>query len=118
MDNFVIRPLATGLKFDLKANNGETVATSEVYKTESGCHRGIASVQANIRAPLEDLTDPNGDRFANPKFQLYQDKGGHFRFRLRSRNGKILLFSQSYRTKAACLAGIQSVRANANENNP
>ena len=115
MEKFLIRTVATGIKFDLKAANGETIATSEVYKTSAACRRGIESVQSNSLAPLEDETDPQLRPLPNPKFQLYQDKTGAYRFRLRSRNGKVLLFSQSYRTKSACLAGIQSVRQNAEE---
>ena len=35
MGKLVIRKTATGFKFDLKAANGQTVATSEVYETEA-----------------------------------------------------------------------------------
>ncbi len=33
MGKFVVRETATGIKFDLKAGNGEVIATSEVYTT-------------------------------------------------------------------------------------
>ena len=45
MGKFVIRNTNTGIKFDLKAGNGEVIATSEVYTTEAACKKGIASVQ-------------------------------------------------------------------------
>ena len=111
MEKFLIRTVATGIKFDLKAANGETIATSETYSSENACHRGMDSVCINAAAPLEDLTaGENG--IPNPKFQLYQDKRGQFRFRLKARNGRIIATSQPYRSKEACLAGIESVRNN------
>ena len=57
MGKFVIRKTATGIKFDLKAVNGEVIATSEVYNSEEACRNGIASVQRNAPiAAVEDQT--------------------------------------------------------------
>ena len=50
MGKFVIRETNTGIKFDLKAGNGEVIATSEVYTTEQGCLNGIESVRKNAVA--------------------------------------------------------------------
>jgi uncharacterized protein YegP (UPF0339 family) len=47
------------------------------------------------------------------KFELYQDAGGQFRFRLKAGNGQVIASSQPYSTKKACLSGIDSVRRNA-----
>ena len=47
MGKFVVRETATGIKFDLKAGNGEVIATSEVYAAEASCLNGIESVQKN-----------------------------------------------------------------------
>lgn len=49
------------------------------------------------------------------KFELYQDKAGEFRFRLKSGNGGNIGSSEGYKTKAAALKGIESVRTNAGE---
>ena len=49
----------------------------------------------------------------NPKFELYTDKAGEFRFRLKARNGEIIAVSEGYKAKASCLNGIDSVRRNA-----
>ncbi len=46
------------------------------------------------------------------KFQLYQDKAGEYRFRLMAGNGENIGLSEGYRSKAAALTGIESVRAN------
>lgn len=112
MSKFVIRRVATGIKFDLKAANGEIIATSEVYATAAACRKGIESVKKAAGAPLLDLTDAETTA-PNPKFELYRDKAGAYRFRLRSRNSKIIAFSEPYSTKAACRAGIESVRSHA-----
>ena len=114
MSRFVLKKVNTGLKFDLLAANGEEILTSEVYGSRSACLRGIESVRKIApSAPLENRTEPDPVPFPNPKFQLYADKTGEFRFRLRSRNGKIIAVSDGYSTKAAALSGIESVRKNA-----
>ena len=114
MGKFVIRKTPTGVKFDLKAANGETVATSEVYETEAACRKGIESVRKNgAKAKLLDLTQPESETVTNPKFELFQDKAGDFRFRLKARNGGVIAVSEGYSTKAACENGMESVRNNA-----
>lgn len=114
MSKFVIRPVSSGLKFDLKATNGQVIATSEVYTTEAACRKGIASVRKN--APLAGVQDQTVEKYkpvSNPKFELYQDKGGEYRFRLKATNGQIIAVSEGYVAKASCLNGIESVQKNA-----
>lgn len=114
MRRFVIRKVNTGIKFDLFAGNGQDILTSEVYSSRAALMRGIESVRKNASAaPLEDQAGESCAPVSNPKFELYRDKSGDFRFRLRSRNGKIIAVSGEYSTKAAALSGIESVRKNA-----
>ena len=47
MGKFVVKETKTGVKFDLKAGNGQVIATSEVYTTEAACLKGIESVKKN-----------------------------------------------------------------------
>ncbi|TGK17974.1 DUF1508 domain-containing protein [Leptospira fluminis] len=47
------------------------------------------------------------------KFEVYTDKGGKFRFRLKAGNGEIIAASEAYESKQACLHGIESVKSNA-----
>lgn len=49
------------------------------------------------------------------KFEIYNDKKGEFRFRLKAGNGQTILASEGYSGKAACNNGIESVRKNAGE---
>ncbi|TDK46790.1 YegP family protein [Antarcticimicrobium luteum] len=46
------------------------------------------------------------------KFELYKDKAGEFRFRLKAGNGEIILASEGYKQRASAENGIQSVRKN------
>ena len=114
MGKFIIKETKTGIKFDLKAGNGEVIATSEVYTGEAACRNGIQSVMTN--APIANLEDQTVEGFEtekNPKFEVYVDKAGEFRFRLKARNGEIIATSEGYKAKASCYNGIESVRKNA-----
>ena len=114
MGKFVIRKTATGVKFDLKAGNGEVIATSEVYSSEDACRNGIASVQKNAPdANVEDQTVEGYAEVKHPKFEVYEDKGGEFRFRLKATNGQVIAVSEGYKAKASCLNGVESVQKNA-----
>ena len=116
MSKFVIREVPSGIKFDLKAANGQTIATSEVYASRSVCRKGIESVRKNaVVAKFEDQTSENYRNVTNPKFEMYRDRAGAFRFRLKARNGEIIATSEGYTSKAACENGIESVRKNAPE---
>lgn len=113
MGKFVIRKVDSGVKFDLKAGNGEVIATSEVYDSYASCVKGVESVRKIACAgKIEDLTAP-GKPLTNPKIEVYEDKRGAFRFRLKARNGQIVAVSEGYTTHAACLDGVESVCRNA-----
>lgn len=114
MGKFVIKETKTGTKFDLKANNGEVIATSEVYTTEAACKKGIASVQKNAPiAGVEDQTVEGFEKVKHPKFEIYLDKAGEFRFRLKATNGEIIAVSEGYKQMASCKNGIESAKKNA-----
>ena len=116
MGKFAIKRVKTGIKFNLKAGNGEIIATSEVYASESACKNGIESVRKNAPiANLEDQTVEGFEPLTNPKFEVYTDKAGEFRFRLKARNGEIIAVSEGYTRRSSCLNGIESVRKNAPE---
>ena len=109
-----IKKVNTGIMFNLKADNGQVIATSEVYTTAASCKNGIESVRRN--APIAALEDQTVEDFAaakRPKFELYVDNAGEFRFRLKATNGEIIAASEGYKAKESCENGIQSVRENA-----
>ena len=80
MGKFVVKTTANGgFKFDLKAGNGEVIATSEVYASEASCLKGVASVQKN--APVAAVENQTVEGYAaekHPKFEVYADKAGEF----------------------------------------
>ena len=47
------------------------------------------------------------------KFEIYKDRGGEFRWRLRADNNEIIAVSEGYTAKAGCKNGIESVKKNA-----
>ena len=115
MGKFVVKETATGIKFDLKAANGEVIATSEVYTTEAACLNGIDSVKNSCVGGIEDQTVEGYETVKHPKFELYEDKGGEYRFRLKAVNGQIVATGEGYTSKAGALNGIESVKKNVPE---
>ena len=114
MGKYVIKEVKTGYTFNLKAGNNEVIGVSEVYTTEAACKNGIESVKKNAPiANLEDQTVEAVEKAVNPKFEIYLDKAGEFRFRLKAKNGEPILASEGYKSKAGCKNGIESVRKNA-----
>ena len=114
MGKFLVKESKAGMRFNLVANNGEIIAASQVYKSASGCKNGIASVAKN--APIAAIEDQTAEGFKvekHPKFEVYTDKAGEFRFRLKATNGQIIAVSEGYKAMKSCLNGIASVKKNA-----
>ena len=102
-----------GFVFNLKAGNGEVIATSETYNSLDACKNGINSVITNApEAAVEDQTVEGFATEKNPKFELYTDKAGEFRFRLKAKNGQIIATGEGYKAKAGCKNGIESIKKN------
>lgn len=113
MGKYVIKK-GKKIHFVLKANNGQIIGTSESYESEKACTAGIASVIKNAPvAKISDTTDENAGKVSNPKFEIYKDKKGDFRFRLLAKNGENILSSEGYTAKTGCKKGIDSVIKNA-----
>ena len=114
MGKSVIKGTANGgFKFDLKAGNGEVIASSQTYKSLKACEAGVESVRKNALAHVEDQTVENFEVLKHPKYELYADKAGEIRFRLKAANGEIIATSEGYKKKASALNGIESVGKNA-----
>ena len=114
MGKFIIKKTNTGIKFDLKAGNGEVIATSEVYNSEASCRNGIESVKKNAPiAGVENQTVEGFEKVKHPKFEMYLDKAGEYRFRLKATNGEIIAVSEGYTSLSGCENGIESVKKNA-----
>ena len=111
MGKFVVKKTKTGFKFNLKAGNGEIIATSEVYNTKGACLNGVKSVINNApKANFEDQTAEGFEKAKHPKFEMYTDKAGEFRFRLKATNGQVIGTSEVYNSMASCKNGIAAVK--------
>ena len=96
--------------FNLYASNHVIVATSQVYSSSQGAMNGIKSVIANAdKAGVEDQTRHGFTPLPYPKWEMYIDKGGQYRFRLLATNGSCICHSQGYTSKANCKKGIESI---------
>ncbi len=100
--------------FNLYAPNRVIVATSQIYSSSTSAVNGIKSIMVNApKAPVEDTTLKTYTTLGFPKWEIYADKGGQFRFRLYAPNGSCIVHSQGYTTKASCKNGIASIIKNA-----
>ena len=100
--------------FNLKASNGLVIATSQMYTSKSSCLNGIQSIKNN--APIASIEDKSVDGSiaqSHPKFEIYVDKAGAYRFRLKATNGNIIAASQGYSSKSKCINGVESVKRHA-----
>lgn len=113
MGKFIVKQTKAGFRFNLLATNGQVIAVSEIYSTEDACLNGIESVRNSCLGAVEDQTVENFEVQAHPKFEVYQDKAGEFRFRLKARNGQIVATGESYKQLASCLNGVESIKRNA-----
>ena len=111
MAKYVLSEAKNGFKFNLVASNGEVIASSQLYKSIATAKNGIASVTANAPvANIENQTVKDFKTEVNPKFEVYKDKKGEFRFRLKAKNGQIIATSEGYSKVDSCLKGVASVK--------
>lgn len=111
MAKFIIKTTTTGIKFDLDINS-HIVLTSQVYKSMEACKNGIESVKKNaVLNKIDDLS-VEGNDVTNPKFEVYADNAGKFRFRLKASNGQIVATSEDFKTKEDCLKVIDLIVKN------
>ena len=114
MGKFSVKARDKGGSFTLKATNGQVIGTSQSYASDSGLTGGIESVRTCAPvAAVEDQTVEGFEKATCPKFEIYLDKAGEYRFRLKAKNGQNILASEGYAAKKSCLNGIESVRNNA-----
>ena len=102
---FVCYKTAKGYwNYRLKASNKETIAVSggTGYSSFSACKAGIESVRKNSGAKIEDQTLQKFEQLTNPKFEIYMDKAGKYRYRLKTSE-------DGYASKDSCKKGIASL---------
>lgn len=96
--------------FNLYASNNVIVATSQIYSSAQAAINGINSIIANsAKAQIEDQTLKSYEELPYPKWEIYSDNAGQYRFRLNATNGSCVCHSQGYTTKLNCKKGIESI---------
>lgn len=110
---FRIRQTRAGYRFDFIAANGEFLASSDLYTTIDSCYKGIMSVKKNADAAIEDQTAENHKQLKNPKYEVYIDRAGEYRFRLKATNGQIIMSSEGYKTVKRCLLVVSQIKETA-----
>ena len=121
MGKFIIKKTQGGsFNFSLFAGNMEKIAvSSQVYTTKAACKNGIASIGKHAvkcidENKIEDQTLKKVEKKTCPKFEVYLDKAGLYRYRLIASNGESIAMSEEgYKSKNGCLNGIKSVSINA-----
>lgn len=86
-------------RFRLKAGNGQTILTSEGYKTKAAAKNGIASVGKNAKR--------------KGAFETKVGRNKKHYFNLKSTNGQVIGASQGYAAASGCNNGMESVKKNA-----
>lgn len=86
-------------RFRLKASNGETILTSQNYKSKAGAKNGVESVRKN-----------GGSK---ERFEVKKAKNGKDYFVLKAGNHQVIGTSEMYNSGASCNNGIKSVGKNA-----
>jgi len=100
MGKFVVSKRTNGeFQFNLKADNGQVILTSEGYSSRAGCDNGIDSVKKNA-----------GDDGA---YERKKSTNGKDFFNLKASNGQIIGTSEMYESSSAMENGIASVKKNA-----
>ena len=79
----------------LFASNGEIMLTSEIYTTEDGARKGVATIIKAVN---------------NGEFVTHRNKNGTFYFKLKSANNRLLCAGEIYKEKSSCLSAVESVK--------
>ncbi|RYZ19958.1 MAG: DUF1508 domain-containing protein [Chitinophagaceae bacterium] len=100
MGKFVITKRTNGeFQFNLKADNSQTILTSEGYSTKAGCENGIASVKSNASD--------------DSRYEKKTSTNNKYYFNLKASNGLIIGTSEMYESAGSRDTGIASVKSTA-----
>ena len=121
MGKFIMKKTPSGgFNFSLYAANREKIAvSSQIYTTKGACKKGMESIAKHAARCIaedrvEDQTLKNPVEKTCPKFEVYFDKAGLFRYRLIASNGESIAMSEEgYKSKSGVMNGIKSVAVNA-----
>ncbi|MBP3385366.1 MAG: DUF1508 domain-containing protein [Candidatus Methanomethylophilaceae archaeon] len=111
MSKFVVKKTKNdGYMFTLHDDEGEVLGRSQVYRSIMSAENGIQSVKKNLSSDILNLVSEEHEPVKNPRWEIYKDTAGEFRFRLRASNGEIVLSSNAYPHEVLCMDGISRAR--------
>lgn len=100
MGKFIISTRTNGeFQFNLKADNGQTILSSEGYSSRAACNNGVESVKKNSQS--------------QDNFERLVAKNGKHYFNLKAGNGQVIGTSQMYESEDGMVNGLASVLKNA-----
>jgi large subunit ribosomal protein L21 len=103
-------------RWRLRADNGEILAMSEQgFSTKASLVRSLDSVRRNVAEAVDHTEVEPVEEGAEPEhatgFEIYEDKAGEWRWRLRAANGELLAIpEQGFSSKASVVRSLASVR--------
>ncbi|MGM9969897.1 MAG: DUF1508 domain-containing protein, partial [Anaeroplasma sp.] len=92
---YEIFQVADGYAYHLKASNGEILVTSETYKSRDGVIKAINAVKRNLE---------------NGEVRIFADKKGKYKFKLVSKNYRVLAISSNYPLEKSAARASQSFK--------
>ncbi|NYT85158.1 YegP family protein [Pollutimonas harenae] len=95
----IYKDKAGEFRFRLNASNGQSILSSEGYKTKASCLNGVESVKKNATN--------------DAMFESKQSQSGKYMFNLKATNGQVIGTSQLYEAEASRNNGILSVKNHA-----
>lgn len=113
MGKFVIKRATGGFTFSFVGSDEKIIGSSEVYTSKTSTKGGIESVKKNVGAVVEDQTQKDCKVEKTPKWEIFKDKAGGFRFRLMATNGKNVIHTSAFKTLAAANEGLAAIKKTA-----
>ena len=95
---YALKPSGSQFMFNLKADNNQTILTSERYESKQNAQRGIESVRVNCRD--------------DARYERKSSKASEPYFTLTSTNGQTISLSEMYSSTSAMENGIESCKRN------
>lgn len=84
-----------GVKYNLKASNGEILVSSEIYTTRDGVIKAIEAIKRNVETG---------------EIRVFADKHGNYKFKLTAGNHRVIAISAHYTTEKSAQRASESFK--------
>lgn len=108
-ENYDLLAAADGSSyFNLVAENGEVIGTSQMYTTKTNANRALKTT----RDIVGKINRKEAAQTGGAAFNVFKGLDSKYYFNLKAGNGEIVLASQSYASKQKAQQGVASIRTN------